>query len=202
MAATSSPTSPFVSARDLPRAPARGFLSHSDALVVLYATQQFLRIPPKEGGLPYGPGYFDGRRAEILEALGRPSRGSAKRLLLSNGCVACKAPVPAGSTGDHLIPLHDGGSDSIENHLPMCRSCNSSKGRRDLLDWWESKDRDPLALGLDTLTLYARLKFRWLWNYGAPLAPVPAYLESQVRRLLAELPTGRHRRAAMGVGAP
>ena len=104
--------------------------------------------------------------------------------------------------GDHLIPRHDGGSDSIENHLPMCRSRSSSKGRRDVLDWGESKDRDPLALGLDTLTLYARLKFRWLWNYGTPLAPAPAYLEVQLRRLLAELPSDRHRRSAMKVGLP
>ena len=200
MASGAKPVPAFVAAGDLPRAAETEWVTHSDALVVLYATQQFLRIPPKEGGAFYGPGYFEDRRGEILEALGRPSRGASKRLLISNGCIACKAPVPAGSTGDHLIPLHDGGSDSIENHLPMCRSCNSSKGRKDLLEWWESKNRDPLALGLDALTIYARLKFRWLWNYGSPLAPAPLYLEGQLRRLLAELPSDRHRRAAVGVG--
>jgi hypothetical protein len=194
---------PSTTATNLPHPPeVQEGLTHSDALVVLYAAQQFLRIPPAEGGRPYGAGYFEGRRAEIMEALGRPSRGSAKRLLRRNECVSCKTRVPPGSTGDHLIPLHDGGSDSIENHLPMCRCCNSSKGRKDLLEWWESKERGPLALGLDALTVYARLKFRWLWNYGTPLAPAPAYLEAQLRRLLAELPSDRHRRSARKVGLP
>lgn len=179
-------------------------LSHSDGLVVLYATQQFLRVPRLEGGRPYAPGYFRGRREEVLEALGRPLRGSVLRMVRSSLCVGCRVPVSARSAGDHLIPLHDGGSDSAENYVPMCRSCNSSKGKRDLLEWWESKDRDPLALGLDTLTIYARLKFRWLWNDAGPavaLAPAPEYLIAQVRRLLLELPSLSHRYAAVGVGA-
>jgi 5-methylcytosine-specific restriction endonuclease McrA len=85
----------------------------------------------------------------------------------ATGASPARSPSPPESMGDHLIPRHDGGSDSIENHLPMCRSRSSSKGRRDVLDWGESKDRDPLALGLDTLTLYARLKFRWLEPWRA-----------------------------------
>ena len=200
MAASARPESPFVRGRDLAPRTESGRLTHSGALVVLYATQQFLRIPPKDGGAFYGPGYFSDLREEILEAMGRPSRMSTLRLARSSLCIAPRRKTVPASVGDHLIPLSDGGLDSAENHVPMCRSCNSSKGRKDLLEWWESKDRDPLALGLDTLTVSARPKFRWLWTYGEPLASVAGYLEAQVRRLLAELPPERHRRAAWEVG--
>lgn len=33
-------------------------------------------------------------------------------------------------TVDHVVPIHMGGRNSIENLQPLCRSCNSSKGTR------------------------------------------------------------------------
>jgi hypothetical protein len=44
---------------------------------------------------------------------------------------------------DHLIPRIAGGQDSGDNVVWACRSCNSSKGGRDLLVWMKSKDRFP-----------------------------------------------------------
>ena len=36
---------------------------------------------------------------------------------------------------DHIIPKKLGGEDSGENLLPVCRSCNSSKSSKDLIEW-------------------------------------------------------------------
>ena len=40
---------------------------------------------------------------------------------------------------DHLIPTSRGGPNTGENLVWACRSCNSSKGRKDALAWWFAK---------------------------------------------------------------
>lgn len=38
-------------------------------------------------------------------------------------------------TQDHIDPLIDGGAHTVENVVPACQSCNSSKHRKSLLQW-------------------------------------------------------------------
>lgn len=38
---------------------------------------------------------------------------------------------------DHIFPQKLGGEDSGENLVFACRSCNSSKGKKDLMEWME-----------------------------------------------------------------
>ena len=40
------------------------------------------------------------------------------------------------SAGDHVVPLSKGGKDFIENLVPCCSSCNSSKGAKILYEEW------------------------------------------------------------------
>ncbi len=56
--------------------------------------------------------------------------------LSSRGCCYCGREEKF--TLDHLVPGSKGGSDSTENIVWACRSCNSSKGGRDLLVWFEA----------------------------------------------------------------
>ena len=43
-----------------------------------------------------------------------------------NQCLCCGLRKPL--TIDHIVPLIQGGSNSIDNLQPLCRNCNSAKG--------------------------------------------------------------------------
>ncbi len=47
---------------------------------------------------------------------------------------------------DHLIPRIQGGADDADNLIWACRSCNSSKRGRDMLEWTRSKGSFPPIL--------------------------------------------------------
>jgi disulfide oxidoreductase YuzD len=55
---------------------------------------------------------------------------------------------------DHLIPRMKKGSDAPENLVLACRSCNSSKGSRDLMKWCNEKKKFP---GIFLLRRYIKL---------------------------------------------
>ncbi|WP_437570883.1 HNH endonuclease [Sorangium sp. So ce542] len=64
----------------------------------------------------------------------------------SDRCVYCGTTPPPKLHGDHLIPRHRGGPESGDNLVWACRSCNSSKNARDLLEWYASKAKFPPLL--------------------------------------------------------
>lgn len=41
---------------------------------------------------------------------------------------------------DHIIPKFEGGLDTAENLIYACKSCNSSKGKKDLMEWMQSRN--------------------------------------------------------------
>ncbi|TMZ72779.1 HNH endonuclease [Klebsiella pneumoniae] len=50
-----------------------------------------------------------------------------------NKCAYCESMEPL--TVDHIIPVTRGGLHTIGNVLPACLSCNSSKGRKFIVEW-------------------------------------------------------------------
>lgn len=66
------------------------------------------------------------------------------KLSLTSSCWYC------GSTerlsADHIVPRQKGGRDGGENLVYACRTCNSSKGSKDLLEWMSSRGQFPSLL--------------------------------------------------------
>ncbi len=77
------------------------------------------------------------------------------KLILPQACAYCGANQRL--SADHIVPRDRGGADVGDNLIWACRSCNSSKGTRDLLAWFELRGEFPpllllrryLKLGLD-----------------------------------------------------
>lgn len=68
------------------------------------------------------------------------------RVKLDYGKRCCYCGADGRLSLDHLLPRARGGLDSADNLVWACRSCNSSKGARDVLDWYRSRDAFPPLL--------------------------------------------------------
>lgn len=66
-------------------------------------------------------------------------------------------------TLDHLIPRFLGGEDSGDDLVCACRSCNSSKNKKDLLDWCSEKNEFPPIL---VLRRYLKLAYNHFEKNG------------------------------------
>ena len=59
--------------------------------------------------------------------------------LYNSNCVFCGKSETI--TADHIIPVSRGGSDSEGNLQPLCKSCNSSKKDKTIMEWRISQIR-------------------------------------------------------------
>lgn len=56
----------------------------------------------------------------------------------NNYCWYCgKEMEPSKLTKDHVFPRCKGGVDDMDNIIMVCKTCNSSKGKMDLFEWYE-----------------------------------------------------------------
>ncbi len=86
------------------------------------------------------------QRNRVARVKGAPGNGWSKKeemQLIDDYCGRC---AYCGNkleevTMDHVIPITRGGVHSIENIVPACLSCNSSKGNKPLLVWMYQKTK-------------------------------------------------------------
>lgn len=63
------------------------------------------------------------------------------KLLSGNKCSYCGATDNLAL--DHIFPQKLGGKDAGDNLIYACRSCNSSKGKKDLMEWMGYRNTFP-----------------------------------------------------------
>jgi hypothetical protein len=127
-------------------------LRNSEALLALYSLADFERVA--RTSRPPQPSWFETHGVHL--GIVGTNRGCVTRLLERGECSGCGTPV-SGGTGDHLLPLDRGGPAGLENYIPLCRCCNSTKGTRDFLDWWERRGGAAEQIDPDILVSYCRL---------------------------------------------
>lgn len=76
------------------------------------------------------------RRARLLGAVGNfnKTEWSLMLSLYEGKCAYCHDDSKT-MTQDHIIPLSKGGSHTWSNIVPACKSCNSSKGTKSLMQF-------------------------------------------------------------------
>lgn len=157
-------------------------------IFILYAMQHFEST--MRNGKLYGPGLFYKQVEPVLKGLKNlGSRRTTLNHLNDPRCVVCGDAVSTlqGRKFDHIIPTSAGGPDDMANMMVLCKTHNSSKGKKDLLDWWMSKGWRAADLQRSILCLYARL----MWAYhgrilpGVDIAPdyMRAFIEERSKAL-------------------
>jgi len=109
-----------------------------------------------------------------------------ERWKMENGarCVYC------GSTDnlsvDHLFPRIKGGADRVENLVCSCKSCNSSKGKKDLMAWYRERGQFPSIM---VLRRYLKLAHQQCQELGLMEKPLEDVDDFDLPFTLSEIPT-------------
>lgn len=125
---------------------------------------------------------FKGLRAGTMD-LGSLGDDERLKMTLPQACWYCGAREHL--SADHLVPRSRGGPDKGENLVWACRTCNSSKQARDVLEWLASRDEFPPLL---LLRRYLKLAIEYCDSEGVldrnldDAEPVPFALGAIPRR--------------------
>ena len=118
----------------------------------------------------------------------------------NNHCWYCGKELPMSQlTRDHVFPRSKGGCNDMDNIIMVCKSCNSSKGKMDLFEWYAEvrKENPPLNVlihYLKNIYLYCvdnqimetrledleDLKLPFNWHYIPIKYPQPALYQQQL----------------------
>lgn len=150
---------------------------YENMLPEIWASTIYNTVRKKSGEL-YGLGFLQMKRNYAKQWINNPDKlpgESILRLRKINQCVYCDNDLKfIGGVGDHAVGRE---MDSALWMLPCCTKCNSSKGKKDLIDWWVShKGYDITDLKRDVLSIFVRAKFRILLKHNLLCSrPIESY---------------------------
>ena len=75
----------------------------------------------------------------------------------------CEVNSPQELTIDHLFPRSKGGTNETDNIFLVCKKCNSSKGNKDVIAWFEEKGLFP---PLYIVASYLKLIYFYSMEHG------------------------------------
>lgn len=81
---------------------------------------------------------------EKTMTIGQLAEDEKLKLFLPQACCYCGSKELL--VADHLIPTKRGGENKGDNLIWACRTCNSSKGAKDMLEWFNEKGQFPSLL--------------------------------------------------------
>lgn len=79
-----------------------------------------------------------------------------EKIKLQTGKICNYCGVTEKLSLDHLLPKKYGGKDNAENLIFACKTCNSSKGKKDLMEWMNFRGR---FLPLMVIRRYLKLTY-------------------------------------------
>lgn len=75
-------------------------------------------------------------------------------------CAYCGTEIwPEDMQADHVVPLANGGADTLDNMFPACRSCNHYKHTLTVEKFREAVERMPAVLLRDSVTFKNAVRF-------------------------------------------
>lgn len=86
---------------------------------------------------------FKGLRSGTMN-IGSLAQDERLKMILPQSCCYCGSVIELAA--DHLIPRKRGGPDKGDNLVWACRTCNSSKGASDALEWFAKQSCFPPLL--------------------------------------------------------
>ncbi len=177
--------------------------SNLECLLQISGYQSWLAIQ-KTSPDKYSAGFFRNNQAGFLKTIQNRGRQSIMRLIGLGHCYVpnCQNALPASSELDHLIPISKGGQNIIENVFPLCPSHNSSKGKKDLVEWWMANDFGVGAFEHDALLHYSRMRYQQCLSNETLNDPAAEYLVGFVNELSKFLPSKSHQIAFLNITAP
>ena len=166
---------------------AGAILTVGDRLYWAYANLAMAQVAVESQAPKYKPVHYMvrgrlyyGLRKGTMK-LGPLARDERLKMILPQACCYCGSGTFLAA--DHLIPHKRGGPNTGDNLVWSCRSCNSSKGGKDVLEWLAKRQQFP-----SLLLLRRYLKLAIEFSLATGVMDVPLDIAPELPFVLAAVP--------------